>query len=143
MDKNIDWSLYNNINTNLFTLNGEYVLGKCVDVYDGDTVKIVLNIPINNKLYKWNCRIARVDTPELRTKNIKEKQHGYIVRDKLREKILDKIIKVKCLEFDKYGRLLVELYENTDIEYNISDWLIDNNYAYKYDGGTKKKWFSD
>ena len=23
---------------------------------------------------------------------------------------------------------------------NISDWLIENEYAFKYDGGTKKLW---
>ena len=66
-----------------------------------------------------------------------------MVRDKLREKILDKIIMVKCLDFDKYGRLLVEIYEikEHDTKSNISDWLIDNNYAYVYNGGTKKPWF--
>ena len=140
--ENIDWNLYTN-NTSEFSLNGEKILGKCVNVYDGDTVKIVLNLRINDKLYKWNCRIARVDTPEIRTRNKQEKEMGYIVRDKLREKILDKIIMVKCLDFDKYGRLLVEIYEikEDDTKCNISDWLIDNNYAYVYNGGTKKSWF--
>ena len=140
--ENIDWNHYTN-NTSEFTLNGETILGKCVNVYDGDTVKIVLNIPINNKLCKWNCRIARVDTPELRTRNKQEKEMGYMVRDKLREKILNKIIMVKCLEFDKYGRLLVEIYEikEDNTKDNISDWLINKNYAYEYSGGTKKSWF--
>ena len=60
--------------TTLFTLNERLVKGKCVDVYDGDTVKLVLNIPFDeDKLYKWNCRINRVDTPELRTKKKKKK----------------------------------------------------------------------
>ena len=58
---------------------------KVVSVYDGDTVKIVF--PLQEKLYKWNCRLAGVDTPELRTRNKLEKAHGYLVRDKLREKI--------------------------------------------------------
>ena len=42
-------------------------------------------------------------------------------------------------DFDKYGRLLVEIYCNED-ECNVNNWLVDNNYAFSYDGGTKKSW---
>lgn len=137
----IQWDLYDN-NTNLFSLNNRLVKGKCVDVYDGDTIKLVLNIPFDkDKLYKWNCRMNRVDTPELRTKNKKEKEFGYEVRNKLREKILNKILDVKCLDFDKYGRLLVEIY--TEDKECINDWLIQNNFAFEYNGGSKKKWFTE
>jgi endonuclease YncB( thermonuclease family) len=47
-----------------------------------------------------------------------------------------KIITVKCLEFDKYGRLLVELY-NKDGTKSFNDILVEKNLAVKYDGGTK------
>ena len=117
------------------TLKESEKIGKVVSVYDGDTIKIVF--PLHDKLYKWNCRLGRVDTPELRTKNKLEKQYGYIVRDKLREKILNKLVKVKCGDFDKYGRLLTEIYIEDE---SINQWLIDNNYAFEYDGGTKKNW---
>jgi endonuclease YncB( thermonuclease family) len=123
----VDWDNYNN-NTKKFSLEDEIIDGKVISVYDGDTVSIVLNLPLNNKLFKWNCRLARVDTPELRTKNKKEKEFGYEVRNKLREKILNNVLSVKCLEFDKYGRLLVELNTKDDLKENINDWLIN-----KYD----------
>tara|TARA_B100001142_G_scaffold144962_1_gene145903 strand:- start:7817 stop:8251 length:435 start_codon:yes stop_codon:yes gene_type:complete len=110
---------------------------KVVSVYDGDTVKVVF--PLQEKLYKWNCRLAGVDTPELRTRNKLEKTHGYLVRDKLREKILNKVVIIKCFEFDKYGRLLISIYCDDD-KLSINQWLIDNDYAFKYDGGTKKDW---
>tara|TARA_B100000902_G_scaffold389684_2_gene437282 strand:- start:291 stop:482 length:192 start_codon:yes stop_codon:yes gene_type:complete len=62
------------------------------------------------------------------------------VRDALREKILNNLVEVHCKDFDKYGRLLVEIiYENV----NINNWLIENNYAKVYDGGKKSKWFVD
>jgi hypothetical protein len=49
-----------------------------------------------------------------------------------------KLITVKCLEFDKYGRLLVELYNNdTDIK-SFNDILVEKELAVRYDGGTKK-----
>lgn len=151
---------YNNLNiidnlssTNndmpFLTLNNEIKFGYVVDVYDGDTCKI--NMYFKDEIYRWNCRIMGIDTPELRTKNENEKECGYFVRDKLREKILNKIVIVKCLNFDKYGRLLVNIYEydnNIDSINNINnlssinDWLISNNYALPYDGGTKtiKEW---
>ena len=49
---------------------------------------------------------------------------------------MDKVVDVQCGEFDKYGRLLVEIVDTE----NISDWLIKNKYAFEYDGGTKKDW---
>ena len=47
------------------------------------------------------------------------------------------MVQVKCGEFDKYGRLLVDiLIDNT----SITKWLIENKFAFSYDGGTKKSW---
>jgi hypothetical protein len=43
----MDWEKYNN-KTPIFTLTDSFVEGKIVDVYDGDTVKIVLNLPIKS-----------------------------------------------------------------------------------------------
>ena len=114
----IDWSNVNK-KTKVFSFEGRKCIGKVVDVYDGDTVKIVF--PLSEKepdrLYKWNCRLINVDTPEIRTKNLKEKEFGKLVRNKLREKILEKLVYINCMDFDKYGRLLVEIFE--DCEYKI------------------------
>ena len=118
------------------TFKNDIKYGKVVSVYDGDTIKVVFLLA--DKLYKWNCRLDRVDTPELRTRNDLEKELGYSVRDKLREKILNKIVKIKCGEFDKYGRLLTEIYIN-DNE-SVNQWLIDNKMAFEYHGGTKQDW---
>jgi micrococcal nuclease len=124
----------------MFSLVGESFDAKVVKVYDGDTVHVVFKY--FGRFLKWNCRVAHVDTPELRTKNEEEKKKGYEVRDKLRELILNKIVKIKCGEFDKYGRLLVEimLIQNGKPDTNVNDWLVTNGYANKYEGGTKEKW---
>jgi endonuclease YncB( thermonuclease family) len=118
-------------------VNGTTVTAKVVSVYDGDTIKVVF--PLNNIFYKWNCRLMGVDTPELRTRNAKEKEYGYFVRDRLREKISDKIVILKCEDLDKYGRLLVTVICDED-SCNINNWLIESDYAFAYDGGTKKSW---
>jgi len=132
----VDWT---NINSNIndFSLKGEIKQCKVVSVYDGDTIRVVF--PIHNTMYKWNCRLNGVDTPELRTKDETEKKYGYLVRDELRKKILNKIVTVYCGDFDKYGRLLIDIFCEND-ETSIGLWLIENKYALKYDGGTKKNW---
>jgi len=129
-----DWSNVNN-KVELFSLEGQEHLAKVVDVYDGDTIKCVF--PIHNTLYRWNCRLSGVDTPEIRTRCGIEKKYGYKVRDCLRDKILNKMVYVQCNEFDKYGRLLVNILYDDCI---INDWLIQNDYAFQYDGGTKQSW---
>ena len=134
----IDW---NNVDDSvkMLSFKGQRFNCKVVSVYDGDTIKVVFPIIGSGsmKLYKWNCRINGVDTPELRTKNQHEKDFGYLVRDKLREKILGKVVYVVCDKFDKYGRLLINVFVDG---LDISKWLIDNEYAFQYNGGKKKSW---
>ena len=47
-------------------------------------------------MYKWTCRLTGIDTPEIRTSNHLEKQYGYFVRNQLRNKILNKVVRLKC-----------------------------------------------
>ena len=51
----------------------------------------------------------------------------------------EQLIFIKCKDFDKYGRLLIEIFSENN---SINEWLIDNSYAKKYDGGKKSKWFT-
>ena len=141
----INWAIVDN-KIPEFSFEGRKCQGKVVSVYDGDSVKIVFPLTDKepNELYKWNCRLINVDTPEIRTKNLREKEFGIQVRDFLREKILNRVITVRCEKFDKYGRLLVELLiEGDKGEVSINDWLIENGYAKQYNGGTREKWFEN
>ena len=100
MDIPIDWNSVGS-DVNEFTFKGEKKFAKVVSVYDGDTIKVVF--AVSGKLYKFNCRIQHVDTPEIRTRNKKEKEYGLKVRDELRKKIMDKVVTIICDDFDKYG----------------------------------------
>jgi micrococcal nuclease len=121
--------------TPIFSLMGHKCKAKVVYVYDGDTVHLVIEVFGN--LYKWKCRIAHIDTPELRTKDMNEKKMGVDARDKLKVLIENKIVDVECFEFDKYGRLLVEI---TIGDIKVHEWLIENHLAQPYEGGTKVAW---
>ena len=150
----------------LFTLNNVKTIGKVVDIYDGDTCKIVL--VYNNQLHKFTCRLTGIDTPEMKPplKNINrdhEISSAYKCRNRLTQLVSDctclidnvsnkkefntlvdcntKIINIVCHEFDKYGRLLVSLYDinDTDLKQSFNQILIDEKYAKSYTGGTKEK----
>lgn len=132
--------------TPLLSLSGKHYHAKVVYIYDGDTMHVVFKE--FGQLFRWNCRIMNVDTPEIRTKNLKEKELGYVVRDRLREMFQDKIVLIETYNFDKYGRLLIDVLFHEDDDKNkplikLSDWLIENNFAYQYGGGTKSSQFKD
>ena len=142
-----------------FSLNGLKTSGKIVEIYDGDTCKIVLLN--NNILQKFNCRINGIDTPEMKPLLSKsnreiEIKNAYRCRNKLiqictniiptvdidfngKKISLDtntKIVYIECLEFDKYGRLLVNIYDTfKSMSYN--EILVNEGFAKKYNGGTK------
>ncbi len=125
-------------NTDFFSITGE-LQGKCVDVYDGDTVTLIL--PVRDIFYKFKTRLSGIDTPEIRTKNLDEKKQGYISKKIVSDLILNKIVKVQCFGFDKYGRLLATIFINS-IDTSVNEYLILGGYAVKYDGGTKPKFKS-
>ena len=133
----MDWN--NVTDAPLFSkcVDNKTVEAKIISVYDGDTVKAIF--PLNGVMYKWNCRLTGIDTPEIRTSDRLQKKFGYEVRDYLRDKILNKVVTLKCQDLDKYGRLLTEIWFD---EQNINQWLIDSGYAFAYDGGTKQSWSS-
>ena len=64
------------------------------------------------------------------------------MRDKVRELILNKIVTLHCLTFDKYGRLLAEIVVPGTNE-RLHEWLISNKYANPYEGKTKIKFNND
>ena len=108
--------------------------GRVIKVYDGDSITIAARIPElkNNTIYKFSIRLNRLDTPELRTNNHIEKEYAIKIRDLLSERIMNKMVNIKVIKTDKYGRYLAEISYK---KLNINDWLINNGYAVNYSGG--------
>ena len=125
--------------TNKFSLTGYKTYAKCVYVYDGDTIHVVFKMPNSSECFKWVIRMMGIDTPEMKTKNLTEKAKAVQSRDFLKGKILDKVVILDCLEFDKYGRLLGNIFLEGE-EQSLSQQMIANGHAKAYDGGTKEGW---
>ena len=135
--------LKTNNKTPMFSLENKIKLCKVVNVYDGDTCKVVFKM--NNQLSRWNIRMTGYDTPEMRPPKSQANRDEEIkaakeAKDFLISKIMNKnqLVYIKCGKFDKYGRLLGEIYINKNDKKSINQIMIDEGHGYAYDGGTKK-----
>ena len=99
---------------------------------------------------KERVRIAGVDTPEKRTRDLDEKELGIDATNWMKEKLEgaihgddDLVIRTELVGgMGKYGRLLGWLYIG-DSEVSLNEQMIDEGYAWEYDGGTKQKNFEE
>ena len=89
-------------------------------------------------------RVAGVDTPEKRTRNLEEKELGIDATNWLKKELEDVlagddelIVRTELHGgVGKYGRLLGWLYVG-DEELSLNEQMITQGYAHAYDGGTK------
>ena len=118
-------------------------------VVDGDTIDVTIDLGFD--LYKKErVRVAGVDTPEKRTRDLEEKALGYDatnwIKDALDGAIAGDDDLIIRTELDggvgKYGRLLGWLYIG-DEEVSLNEQMIEQGYAWAYDGGTKQKNFEE
>ena len=124
-----------------FSLKNAYKICKIVDVYDGDTVRGVFEH--NGQFNKWTIRMYGYDSPEMRPSRKLEnrdeiKQKAIESRDYLKGIILNKMVNLHCLDFDKYGRVLADIYVDELESCSVNDHMVETNYGYPYFGGTKK-----
>ena len=116
-------------------------------VLDGDTIDVTIDLGFD--LYKKErVRVAGVDTPEKRTRNLEEKELGIDATNWLKKELEDVlagddelIVRTELHGgIGKYGRLLGWLYVG-DEELSLNEQMITQGYAWSYDGGTKQKDF--
>jgi len=119
-------------------------------VLDGDTIDVTIDLGFD--LYKKErVRVAGVDTPEKRTRDLEEKELGIDATNWLKEKLDgaiagddDLVIRTELVGgVGKYGRLLGWLYIGGDASSSLNEQMIEEGFAWAYDGGTKQKDFEE
>ena len=118
-------------------------------VLDGDTIDVTIDLGFD-LFKKERVRVAGVDTPEKRTRDLEEKALGYDATNWLKEKLEgavagddDLVIRTELVGgVGKYGRLLGWLYIG-DADVSLNEAMIEEGYAWAYDGGTKQKNFEE
>lgn len=123
-----------------FSLNGEEFTARVVDVYDGDTIRVVFFR--HGELQQHKVRMEGYDSPEMKPRlNIEHRQEEIKAARAAKAALIGMIhkstqlVKIKCGKSDKYGRLLGTIYLDNGI--NVNAWMITHNYGKPYDGGKK------
>ena len=148
------------------SLAGKKMWARVVDVYDADTLTIVL--PAFNGYYRFSGRVYGIDTSEIKSKVAENKASANRARNRVLQLLgvpnaaLERVysrkevqamlqedvflVWVVCGDFDKYGRLLITPYQVQDVQtaqpdeggrVSIGDVLVREKLAYPYFGETK------
>ena len=122
----------------------EYRVKKVTGVVDGDTIDVDIDLGFNVS-FSQRVRLAGIDTPESRTKDLNEKKLGLEVKEWLKSILKDAedvVIKTELPDSsEKYGRILGWLYVK-GTEKSLNQIMIDEGYAWSYMGETKIKDFN-
>ena len=118
-------------------------------VVDGDTIDVTIDLGFD-LAKKERVRIAGVDTPEKRTRDLEEKALGLDATAWMKKHLEETIKGEEELTIrtelkggmGKYGRLLGWLYVG-ESDVSLNEQMITEGYAWEYDGGTKKKDFEE
>lgn len=110
---------------------------KVVKIQDGDS--LVLNCDLGFKVFiELACRLAHVDTPELRSPDDTARARAMEAKQKLIELTSDPDVIIRSFKpfrGDKFGRYLVEIINSAGV--NVNQTLLDSGLAVPYEGGKK------
>lgn len=137
----------NKNNTKRHIIKPHETKGYIISNYDGDSFVCAIHLHIcpndcegdciHTKIRikrLISCRLNGLDTPELRTKNVTEKEYAIIAKRYLAYHTKNKIVRINIGKPDKYRRYLCDV----DIDGNsLAQMLIDEKLAVPYDGGKK------
>ena len=103
---------------------------KIIEIIDGDTVKVDIDVGFNIWMNNMVVRLLGVDSPESRTSDPIEKSFGILSKKRLAELLpISSVQTVQTTIDDKYGRILGDFIVNKE---SISASLIKDGYAVPY-----------
>jgi endonuclease YncB( thermonuclease family) len=135
---------YNSINNIDKTINWKDTVqfippvekGIVIKVYDGDTITIASKLPYpESLLYRFSVRLNGIDCPEIKGNDENEKQCAQIAKQEMSNLIMNKIVTLKNVQTEKYGRILADVYID---DLHLNNYMLEKRLAVTYDGGTKK-----
>ena len=124
----------------------EYAIKEVVKVVDGDTIDIIIDLGFD-LTKKERVRLAGIDTPESRTRDLEEKKYGFAAKEFLTKMLDDEggiILKTHRDAEGKFGRILGELWRTTEYgDQSINQYLVDKHHAVRYYGQSKSEMVSE
>jgi len=140
-----------------FNWKGKIFYARPCNIYDGDTFSICW--VWKGDIIKYRCRCLGYDSPEMKPRKVtqetpdkslqvlnanrdKEKEMAKAAKERF-EQLLNAnssgLIKVECDDFDKYGRILVIVWNGIETK-SINQIMLDEGHGRPYLGGTKESW---
>lgn len=114
-----------------------YKIKEITKVVDGDTLDAIIDLGFGITI-KERIRIAAIDAPETRTRNLHEKKLGFEAKAWLKKHIeyCDNVI-IKTEKEGKYGRILGWLYTD-EFSISLNEVMVEKGYAWTYTGKKDK-----
>ena len=116
----------------------------CIKVVDGDTIDAEIDLGFDVKIKK-RIRLAGINAPESRTRDLEEKARGLAAKDRVKAILAENpSFTLESTEIGKYGRVLGKIHINildgceglTQI--CLNDQLVKEKHAVEYWGGKRK-----
>ena len=108
-----------------------YKIKGIIKIIDGDTIDVLIDLGFEIYVQK-RVRLYGINTPEVRTRDLDEKEKGIAAKTRLEELCEtngDDYLVLKSYGVGKYGRVLGEIIKNEDVINNI---LLAEGHAKKY-----------
>jgi len=112
---------------------------KVVKVVDGDTVDVDIDLGFDVILKNQRVRLAGIDAPESRTRDLVEKQFGLLAKEVVQDMLSEGLIVLSCTEYDskgKFGRILGDFIVN---DVSLVEYMISEGYGVPYNGQSKEE----
>ena len=106
---------------------------KVTKIVDGDSVWLEVDAGFR-MTYRYNFRLARINTPELRSSDPEIKVKAYEAKDRMAELLpLGSVVRISTSKTGKYGRWLVEIWIDDGVtSRNVNDIMLEEGHAVNY-----------
>ena len=123
------------------TFRGNVFEAKVFDVIDGDTVDVDIDLGFDIWIKDRRIRLNNLDTPECRTRDLREKKYGLIAKARMEELLpVDTVVALKSYGIDKYGRVLGDIWlGEVGEEPSVVETMVAENLGVPYSGQNKKE----
>ena len=129
-----------NVNVKMYEYNS-----RIIKVVDGDTVDVDIDLGFDIVLSNQRIRLAGIDTPESRTRDLEEKKFGLLAKEMVESYCpIGSTVTLRTSkdERGKFGRILGDfvIYEaETDSWTTLCKVLVNKHYAVAYEGQSKEE----
>jgi len=109
----------------------QYKINKIKRIIDGDTIDVEIDLGFDVSITQ-RIRLKDVDTPEIRTRNLTEKEKGIEAKEWLEKELSrEGDWMIDTFKEDKYGRILGILYREGDFV-TVNQKLLNEEIARPY-----------